>query len=149
MPFKCNLQRYNAAEAKGATDFFAWKRVDPDCRVGDAQALHTANAIKKATLVMEPYPHVQVFNIFPNGLYACIMQKMPPGDQAYKRLKEGVDRFMVDLYDRKKAAKGKADKSWDVMDGKGGFDADFWRKFGEVYATNDWIRDAWLVRRRL
>jgi hypothetical protein len=86
----------------------------------------------------------EVFNIFPDRLYACMMQKVPPGDQAYERLKKGVDRFMVALYDHKLEAGSKANKKWKSMDGKGGFDAGFWRNFGNVYASSPGIRDAWL-----
>ena len=136
----------DTAEGEGGEmdKFFGWKRVKPKCKVGAKALAHTAKRIREAELVLDPYPHVQVFNIFPDALYACIMSKMPAGDGAYVRLKEGVDRFMVDLYDRKKAAKGKKDKRWDVMDGKGGFDAGFWQDFGAAYATDTGIRDAWL-----
>ena len=44
-----------------------------------AMVQHTVAAIKAARLVMDPYPHVQVFNVFPDALYACMMQKLPPG----------------------------------------------------------------------
>ena len=134
----------DAAEAKGATAFFAWKRVKPDCVVTEAAAMHSARQIRGAKLVMSPYPHVQVFNIFPDALYACIVQKLPPGDDAYLRLKEGVDRFMVNLYDRKTAGTKADDKTWAERKGKGGFDSKFWRQLGKVYASSPSIRDAWI-----
>lgn len=109
----------DAVKEPGATEFFSWRRVEPDCEVGDAEAIYTANQIRNATLRLDPYPHLQVYDIFPDRLYACIVRKIPPGDGAYTRLKEGVDRFMVSLYDRKRAAKGKSDKAWDALNGKG------------------------------
>ena len=35
----------DAAEDKGATEFFTWMRVDPDCQVGDAEAMHTVGVL--------------------------------------------------------------------------------------------------------
>jgi len=128
------------AEREG---FLAWKRVEPDCKVTKEAALHTARRIKEAVVVMEPYPHVQVFGIFPERLYACIMQKMPAGDGAYSRTGKRTKRFVVDLYDRK-LGKGSANRKWKGMNGKGGFDANFWKELGIVYANDDGIRDAWL-----
>jgi hypothetical protein len=84
-----------------------------------------------------------VFGIFPERLYACIMQKMPAGDGAYSRTGKRTKRFVVDLYDRK-LGKGSANRKWKGMNGKGGFDANFWKELGIVYANDDGIRDAWL-----
>ena len=38
---------------------------------------HTVRQIQNAEIVMDPYPHVQVMDVFPDNLYACMMQHLP------------------------------------------------------------------------
>ena len=52
----------------GTEDFFTWKGVEPDCKVTVAAVEFTAERIREATLVMEPYPHLQVGNQGENKL---------------------------------------------------------------------------------
>ena len=100
---------------------------------------HTAQKISRASVVSEPYEHVQIFDVFHPDMYACMLRKLPVSDEPYERLKPGVNRFMISLYDYKKKAKRKKNKT--IQDG---FDADFWKEFGRVFSGKS-FRDRWLA----
>ena len=103
---------------------------------------HTAQKISRASVVSEPYEHVQIFDVFHPDMYACMLRKLPVSDEPYERLKPGVNRFMISLYDYKKKAKRKKKKNNKTI--QDGFDADFWKEFGRVF-SGKLFRDRWLA----
>lgn len=107
---------------------------------------HTAQKISGASVVAEPYEHVQIFDVFHPDMYECMLRNLPPSDRAYSRLRPGVNRFMISLYDHKglgpgsKNSKGKFVR----MKSSPAFDADFWGEFGRTFGNAD-FRDRWLA----
>ena len=102
---------------------------------------HTAQKISRASVVSEPYEHVQIFDVFHPDMYACMLRKLPVSDEPYERLKPGVNRFMISLYEYKKKAKRKKKNNKTIQDG---FDADFWKEFGRIFSGKS-FRDRWLA----
>ena len=62
--------------AGAASGGYAWQQVAPDCNIGPEQVAYTVSQVQKADVVLEPYPHVQVYDIFTPALYACMMQQV-------------------------------------------------------------------------
>mmetsp|Transcript_29925 Transcript_29925/g.41424 ORF Transcript_29925/g.41424 Transcript_29925/m.41424 type:complete len:281 (-) Transcript_29925:194-1036(-) len=120
-------------------------RAEVNCNIDESLLKYTLNRIKRAKVVMTPYPHVHIKGIFRPDFYPCLLNKLPDGradksNSAFTRFKS--ERYVLKLYDRDGVQFQEGARHYNEATAKS-VDTEFWSRFAELFATHE-LAKAWV-----
>jgi len=100
---------------------------------------HIVNKIEKARLYKQPFPHLSIQNIFPDDVYAEMLEQFPTGHESYMTPLSAKynNRFIMDLDDEK--VHGGSNYRRHIKDPKVKKDLQFWLRFRKVMMSPELV----------
>lgn len=123
------------------------------CTITKEHVAYTLSKIQNAQMHYSPYPHTVIEDIYSPDVYACMLEQLPPNEDAYTRsdghFKQGEGRYALLIRSTDNnvgpGILNKKKKKWTPIPASPNINSTYWTEWARAYGAET-LKNAWLQK---